>query len=145
MDTAVLPIQIRWADVDANHHLRHSVYYDYGALARMQILTDLGLSMEKLKTLEIGPILLREEAVFKREIKFEDKLEISTSLLHCTKDYSRWTIRHQLIKNTDTLAAIITIDGAWMDLNKRKFALPNEFVIAVFDQLPKAPEFVFVV
>jgi acyl-CoA thioester hydrolase len=28
-------IDIRWSDIDANFHLRHSVYYDLGAFLRM--------------------------------------------------------------------------------------------------------------
>jgi acyl-CoA thioesterase FadM len=38
MDTFLLPIQLRWADIDANFHVRHSVYYDWGAMCRMEFL-----------------------------------------------------------------------------------------------------------
>ena len=69
-------IQIRWADVDANRHLRHSVYYDYGATMRMSVLAGRGLTMEKLAEFGVGPILFREEALFKREIHFEDQITI---------------------------------------------------------------------
>ena len=35
LQSFVRPIQIRWADLDPNFHLRHSVYYDYGAYCRI--------------------------------------------------------------------------------------------------------------
>ncbi len=138
-----LPLQIRWADIDANRHLRHSAYYDYAASARIEILSSAGLTLHKLEELAIGPVLLREEAIFRREIRFEDVIRISTELLKATKDYTRWTIRHEIEKQDGTRAAIINIDGAWIDMNKRKFAAPDAFVMGIFDSLPKSSDFQF--
>jgi acyl-CoA thioester hydrolase len=138
-------IQVRWADIDANRHLRHSVYYDYGATMRMQTLTEAGLSTKKLEELMIGPILFREEAIFKREILFEDQIKLTVELIKATQDYGRWSLRHQFLKDDNTLAAILTVDGAWIDLNKRKLAVPDEFVRNVFDQFPKAADFQLIV
>ena len=142
MEKFTIPIQIRWSDIDANRHLRHSVYYDYGASCRMQILNNLGLTIPKLEEFAIGPVLFREEAIFKREVKFEDQILISTDLVKATKDYGKWSIRHLLTKQDSTLAAIITVDGAWIDLVKRKLAVPNEFIYSIFDQFPRSPEFI---
>ena len=143
MENFLTPIQIRWADIDANRHLRHSIYYDYGASARMQLLESLGLTMQKMEEAAIGPVLFREEAVFKREIKFEDRITLSVELLKASRDYSRWSICHDLVKSDGTVAAVITVDGAWIDLNKRKLAIPNEFIFSIFEQLPKSPQFQF--
>lgn len=136
-----MPVQIRWADIDQNRHMRHSVYYDYGAMMRMHVLYSQGLTTHKLEELKIGPILFREEAIFKREIKLEDRVTISVELLKSTKDYSRWSLRHQFIKDDGTLAAILNLDGAWIDMEKRKLAIPSEFVQHVFEKFPKSPEF----
>lgn len=141
MKKYTLPIQIRWADIDQNRHLRHSAYYDYGATARMTFLNSHGLTTEKMEELKIGPVLFREEALFKREIKLEDKLTIDIEILKGTADFSRWSIRHHIIKEDGTLAAIIQVDGAWIDLVKRKLALPNEFIRNIFKDFPVSPEF----
>lgn len=130
-------IQIRWADIDANHHLRHSAYYDFGAAVRMMFLNEHGLTTEKLQQLHIGPILFREEAVFRREIRFEDDLTVDLSLIKSTPDYSRWSFQHQFIKGDGILAAAITIDGAWIDTIKRKLAVPDIFVQTIFSGLEK--------
>ena len=134
-------IQIRWADIDANRHLRHSVYYDYGASMRMNALTSEGLSMRKLEELRMGPILFREEAIFKREIIFEDVITIDVQLVKSRSDFARWSLRHNFKKADGTLAAIINIDGAWIDLVKRKLAIPDPFIIHVFEKFPKADDF----
>jgi acyl-CoA thioester hydrolase len=141
MSNYAMPVQIRWADIDQNRHLRHSVYYDYGAMMRMHVLQSNGLTTQKLEELKVGPILFREEAIFKREIKLEDHITINVELLKSTENYARWSLRHHFLKADNSLAAIVTIDGAWMDLEKRKLAVPDDFVRGVFAQFPRSSEF----
>ncbi|MEJ0029794.1 MAG: acyl-CoA thioesterase [Bacteroidota bacterium] len=135
------PLSIRWADIDANRHLRHSVYYDFAAAMRMNYLNGRGLTTEKLVEFQVGPILFREEAVFKREVKLEDKVEIDLQILRALPDYSRWSLKHNFIKPDGTICTIITVDGAWMDLVKRKLTVPNEFIQSLFADIPKAVDF----
>jgi acyl-CoA thioester hydrolase len=134
-------LEIRWSDLDPNFHVRHSVYYDFGAFVRMSFLTDFGLSTEVLMQHQLGPVLFREECFFKREIRFKDIVEINLVLKQCTATYSRWTMQHEIIKNGDTIAAIITVDGAWMDTAKRKLTVPPDFVAPAMEQIPKAADF----
>ncbi len=141
MSTYAVPVQIRWADIDQNRHLRHSAYYDYGAMVRMVFLNAHGLTTDKLEQLKIGPVLFREEALFKREIKLEDRITVDLELLKATADFSRWSIRHRFVKEGGTLAAVVQIDGAWIDLVKRKLTVPDEFVRGVFKAFPVAAEF----
>jgi acyl-CoA thioester hydrolase len=141
MQTFSMPIQIRWADIDANRHLRHSVYYDYAAAMRMNVLSEGGLTTKKLEEFMMGPILFREEAIFKREVLLEDKLTLTVEIVKTTADYGRWSLRHQFLKADGTLAAILNVDGAWIDLNKRKLAVPNEFIRHIFENFPKSQDF----
>jgi acyl-CoA thioester hydrolase len=145
MEDFSMPIQLRWSDIDANRHLRHSAYYDFGAAIRVKFLSDRGISSEKLEELKIGPVLFREEAVFKREIKFEDQITIDMQLTRCTPDYGRWSIRHNIVKADGTLAAIINIDAAWIDLAKRKLTLLPEFILHSFETFPKSADFQFII
>lgn len=136
-----LPIQVRWSDIDQNRHLRHSAYYDYGATVRIACFSDHGLTNLKFEELHIGPIVFREEAIFKREIKFEDKITVDLAVTKASADYSRWSIRHHMYKQDGTLCAVINLDGAWIDIVKRKLAMPNEFIQTVFQDFPKADDF----
>jgi acyl-CoA thioester hydrolase len=131
-----LPIQIRWSDLDPNFHLRHSVYYDWAAMCRVNYLTEHGLTPAVMQRLHFGPIIFREEAVFRKEIKYGDSINISLKLVKGRRDYSRWTIVHEVIKNEDTLCAVVTIDGAWMNVLERKLFIPQAEVIQVFQQMP---------
>ena len=144
MENYTLPIQIRWSDIDQNRHLRHSAYYDYGAMVRVSCFVEQGLTTAKLEELNIGPVLFREEAIFKREIRFEDKISVDLQLLKSLPDFSRWSIRHHFYKEDKTLAAIINLDAAWIDLTKRKLAVPNSFIQNVFAGFPKAEGFAWI-
>jgi acyl-CoA thioester hydrolase len=47
---------------------------------------------------------------------------------------------HEIWKG-QVLAALINIDGAWMDTIKRKLTLPPEVIIPVFENAPKSKDF----
>jgi acyl-CoA thioester hydrolase len=131
-----LNVQIRWSDLDPNFHLRHSIYYDWGALSRIGFLEQNGLTTHLMAKLNFGPILFREECVFKREIHLNDPVTINLELVKARKDYSRWTIQHTIFKNPETIAAILTCDGAWLDTTLRKLASPPAEVTQVFGSMP---------
>lgn len=145
MEKFSLPIQVRWSDIDQNRHLRHSAYYDYGALVRFTGFSIQGLSNQRLEEMHIGPILFREEAIFKREIKFEDQVTVDLEVTKATSDYSRWSIRHHFYKQDGVLSAELNMDGAWIDVGKRKLTIPNHEIQRVFDEFPKAADFQWVV
>ena len=141
MSAYLKPVEVRWSDLDPNFHLRHSVYYDYGAFARISFLEEHGLTAAVMAANQIGPILFREECVFKREIRLGDTITIDVELLSAREDQSRWSIRHNIWKNGDTLSAVLTVDGAWIDVAKRKLTVPPDNVLHVFNNMPRAAEF----
>ena len=133
-------LQIRWADLDPNGHIRHSVYYDWGAYSRIAFLTENGLSPSRMMELQVGPVIFREECVFKKEIRLEDTLYIDLELLQARRDFSRWTMQHLLYKESGTLAAVLTLNGAWMDTIKRKLTVPPELVFDAYEVMPKSAD-----
>jgi acyl-CoA thioester hydrolase len=141
MEKFIQEIQLRWSDLDPNGHLRHSVYYDWGALCRVSFLEQHQFTIPLMQRLGIGPILLREECTFRREIKMGDKVTIDLQLSKAKKDFSRWSIKHTISKNDDTLSALLIVDGAWLDLNKRKLASPGQEVFDVFSKMPLSEDF----
>jgi acyl-CoA thioester hydrolase len=134
-------IQLRWSDLDPNFHLRHSVYYDWGALARIEFFYAHGLTAELMTRLHFGPILFREECVFRKEIRLGDKIKINLAILKARKDYSRWTIQHEIVKNENIVSAILTVDGAFLDTVKRKLSIPPPQVSEAFSQIKTAESF----
>jgi acyl-CoA thioester hydrolase len=141
MDDFTSSVEVRWSDLDPNFHLRHSVYYDWGAFIRMTFLTVNGLTAEVMMQHNIGPILFREECMFRKEIRFGDKVTLNIKLDKLKADYSRWTMVHEILKNNKQLAALLTVDGAWLNLEKRKLALPPVSFNKAFELIPKTANF----
>ena len=141
MSVFEMPLQIRWSDLDPNFHLRHSVYYDWAAMCRMEFLIKHGLTPALMQRLQFGPIIFREEAVFRKEIKYGDIISINLLLVKGRRDYSRWTISHEIKKEDGTLCAIVTIDGAWLNVAERKLFIPPQEVVQVFQQMPPGDHF----
>src|SRR5580765_5485231 len=108
MNTYEKKVELRWADLDPNFHLRHSVYYDFGAFIRVSYLQENGLTDQAMREHHFGPILFREECIFRRELKMGDAVTINLELQKAKQDFSRWTIIHQIKKN-DQLAAQVTL------------------------------------
>lgn len=141
MKTLELSFDVRWADIDANQHMRHSAYYDYAAHLRVQLLKNIGMDVVTLSRSGIGPVLFREEAVFMREISMDDSIRVNVKLKRTREDASRWTFYHEFHKNDKKPAATVTVDGAWLDLNKRKLtALPDHF-LQIFLEIPRTDDF----
>jgi acyl-CoA thioester hydrolase len=141
MNEFKIDIQLRWSDIDPNLHLRHSVYYDWGALCRIDFLTRFNLTAHKMHQLHIGPILFREECVFRKEIRSGDKITIDLKLIKSRKNFSRWSIQHTVRKNEDIVCAIITVDGAWINTSERKLATPPAEVENTFSEMPRDENF----
>ena len=144
MNNSTVSVEVRWADLDPNFHLRHSVYYDYGAYCRISYLSTSGITAQFMHQHGFGPVIFREEALFKKELKFWDLISLDLKLLKANRDYSRWTMQHQIFKNNEIVAAIITLDGAWIDTNKRKLIVPVAEVADSFDKMPRAENFEWV-
>jgi len=134
-------IQLRWSDLDPNFHIRHSVYYDWGAFVRVEFLNTHGLTSHVMQELKFGPIIFREECVFRKEIRSGEEIKMDFVLARSKKDFSRWSIQHQIQKGDGTLCAVLTVDGAWMDVVRRKLASPPEKVLEVFSKMPKGEQF----
>ena len=133
--------EVKWADIDANRHMRHSAYNDYAAQARVSIFTEHGLSMDEIAKMGLGPILFREETKFYREVNLFDKITVTFKVKAMRKDGSRWSVLHEVFKEDGTQAAAITVDGAWIDLQTRRLGKPSEKLLEIFSHFPRTEDF----
>lgn len=133
-------LQLRWSDMDPNFHLRHSVYYDFGATVRTEFLIAHGVSPQIMMKEHFGPVLFREEAIFKKEIRFGDSILMDVKASYLSKDYSRFGMQHQLLRGEE-LCAIINVEGAFIDTLKRKLTAPPQIAVEMVEAMPKTDDF----
>jgi acyl-CoA thioester hydrolase len=133
--------KIMWSQVDANMHLRHSAYADFAAQARIELMESLGFNTDVFKKNKIGPILFREELIYLKELRPNENIEITCEVTKLNSDASRWSFRQIVYKSDGTKAAIINVDGAWMDTEKRKLTGLNEEMVTAFNTLNKSDDY----
>lgn len=133
--------QVMWSMVDANAHLRHSAYADFAAQARLNLLERFGLKPSVFLKQGIGPILFREETFFLKEVRPNDIVRVTCELTKSRADGSRWSIRHEIYRSDDTKAAIINVDGAWIDTAQRKLTSLPDDLNQLFMQTPHSDDY----
>src|SRR5690606_21030279 len=113
----------------------------YAAQVRVSFFTDHGFPIDEFVKLQIGPILFREETQFLKEVGMNEIITIDIAISGMREDGSRWKIVHQIFKANREKAAIITVEGAWMDLIRRKLVAPPETLQHMISKLPKTENF----
>jgi len=137
--------EVRWSDADANGHMRHTVYPELGAEVRLAWLAEGGFGWKRFEELGLGPVLLREEIDYLREVGLGGRVRVDLEAVGLSADGGRWKLRHTVYKEDGTAAARILVLGGWLDLTRRRLAVPpaalNELLLSAtraadFAELP---------
>jgi len=135
-------MQVRWSHWMRTATCGHSAYYDYGVAMRMMILSEGGLDLGKLEEFDVL-FCSGNKAIFR--VRLDDIIMLDAVMVKLTAHFARLSLRHHVTKQDGTLAAIINIDGAWMDLVKRNATVPNPFIQNIFSKFPKSEEYELIV
>ncbi len=136
-------LHVRWADCDFNGHMRHSAFNDYGAHIRVSMFSEYGLPIEKLMHERIGPVLFREETKFYRELRLNEMFKVDCEIVTMRRNGKIWSMHHHFYNVNNELAAEITVEGAWIDLDKRKVMTPPPEYVEFIYKFPRAKDFVW--
>ncbi|SEG00909.1 acyl-CoA thioester hydrolase [Sphingobacterium lactis] len=102
----------------------------------------MGLSLEEFNRRKIGPILFREELSYFREIGLDERITVTVQITKFNTVNSRFSFRHEIFKENGVRAALVTVDGAWMNIVERKLTpIPEEWKDYVA-KIPKAEDYI---
>lgn len=132
---------VRWADLDANFHMRHTAYNDYAAQVRLHFLQDRGVTLQVMKELNLGPVLFSEHTDYLAEVRPGDTIRVSLLIAAMTADGRKWKMRHEIYRGDGKKAAVIQVHGAWFDTVKRTVVAPPLMMQNMFLDLPKTDDF----
>ncbi len=134
--------QLRWADTDANGHVRHSAYGELGAESRLGWLTDGGWDVETLARLQLGFVLLREETDYLRELGIRGRVRIDLEVLGLSPDGGRLKLRQTIrAEGADDVAARTVVLAGWLDLRTRRLAVAPPPLLEFVRAAPRASDF----
>ena len=133
--------QIRWSDADANGHVRHTVYPELGVEARLAWLAEAGFSWNRFEESGIGPVLLREEIEYLREVALGERVSVDLEMLALSPDGGRLKIRHTIAMASGESAARVVVTGGWLDLARRRLVVAPEALLAILRSAPRGEGF----
>ena len=131
----------RWADLDANRHLRNSLFSEFATHTRFRLLEAHGFAQAAFQARRFGPVMFREEIRYRREVLFGDRITVNVLFAGLSADGSQWKVRQEVTREDGKQAAILTIDGAWIHLDTRKLVPPPPELLEVIRRLPRTRDF----
>jgi acyl-CoA thioester hydrolase len=133
--------EVRWADLDANGHARHTAFLDWATHCRVAAFGSQGLTMARFAELGVGPVIFREEADYLREVGGNDRITISCQFTGASPDWKHFRIRHELARGDGEHCATVVVRGSWLDLAARRVVAPPAVIVQACAALPRSPDF----
>jgi acyl-CoA thioester hydrolase len=131
-----------WGDMDFNSHMANTAYLNKAGDIRMMYLTEHGFPMSEFKRLNIGPVVMKDEISYFKEVLLLDQMTVTLGSAGLSQDGSRWLLRSEFFRGDGKLAARITSSGGWLDLTARKLVTPPPALLAAWQALYQTDDFV---
>jgi acyl-CoA thioester hydrolase len=130
-----------WSDMDFNSHMRNTAFLDKCVDVRMMFFAENGFPMEELLRCKIGPVVMKDEVEYFKEVRLLDPLRVTLTLAGLAEDGSRFKLRNELWRDDGKLLARVTSTGGWLDLTSRKLVVPPAELLAAMRSLSQAEDF----
>ncbi len=134
-------LMVGWADIDFNAHMRNTAYLDKAADVRMLFFAAHGFPAAEFVRLKLGPVVMRDEIDYYREVNLLDELRITLSLAGLAADGSRFLIRNEFYGPDGSLAARVTSLGGWLDQAARRLVPAPPGLLAALGNLARTEDF----
>jgi acyl-CoA thioester hydrolase len=130
-----------WADMDFNSHMRNTAYLDKTADVRQMFLIENGFPAEEFNRLRIGPVVMKDEVEYFKEVGLQQKITVTYVLAGHSLDGSRFLLRHEIFRPDGKHSARVTSAGGWLDLAARKLIAPPPALLSAMNSLEKTSDF----
>jgi acyl-CoA thioester hydrolase len=132
---------VRWSDTDFNAHMRNTAYLDIAADLRMTFFETRGFSMREFERLRIGPVVVRDEIEYHREMRMLEPFRATLLLAGLSPDGGRFRLENAFYRRDGRLSARVTSSGGWLDLAARRLVPPPAALLAALEALVRSPAF----
>jgi acyl-CoA thioester hydrolase len=130
-----------WGDMDFNSHMRNTAYLDKSADVRLWFFSHHGFPIDEFARLKLGPVVMKDELIYFKEINLLDNMEISLGVAGLSGDGSRHLFRNEFFRGDGKRAATVNSLGGWLDLVTRRFITPPARLLTALTSLPKTEDF----
>jgi acyl-CoA thioester hydrolase len=112
--------RVGWSDLDGNAHMGNSAYLDQVSNTRMLFFARHGFSIERFASEKFGPVVVRDELVYRKELRLMDEFTVDFESVGISNDGVRFRVRNTFRNNAGEVAASVTSEGVWFDLENRR-------------------------
>jgi acyl-CoA thioester hydrolase len=132
---------IRWSDLDANRHVKNTIFSELATHARFRLLESHGFDQTRFESLRFGPVMIMEEIKYRRELLLGDRVTVNVLFAGLSDDGSHWSVIQEVERGDGKQAAIVTIDGGWIDLDTRKLVAPPIELLRILQVVHRTADF----
>jgi acyl-CoA thioester hydrolase len=132
---------VRWSDVDANGHMRNTAYSELCSDTRVAMLAAGGFGWDRFESLGLGPVLLRESIVYRREAGLGEEVHVDVKAAGLSPEGARWKLRHRLVNSSGERMARVTVLCGWIDFATRRLVIPPSELADVLRRLGRSASF----
>ena len=116
--------RVGWSDLDANAHMGNSSYLDHASNTRMMFFALNGFTVACFASEKFGPVVVKDELVYRKELRLMDEFTVDFEAAGASADGVQFRVRNTFRNAAGEIAAIVTSEGVWFDLERRRPRVP---------------------
>ncbi|MAA75258.1 MAG: thioesterase [Salinisphaeraceae bacterium] len=114
----LLPVTVRWGDMDALGHVNNTLYFRYSEHGRVAYFEALGSGNPSTPNRGQGPILAQHDCQFIRQLRYPSEIDVGTRVT--VLGNSSLMFEQALFeRGSDTLYARFTARIVWFDFERQ--------------------------
>ena len=130
-----------WQDLDMNGHMRNAAYLEKAVDVRLSYFASCGFGAGEFARLQVGPVIMSDEARYHREVGLLKALSASMVLAGLADDGGRLRLRNEFHRADGKLAARIDSVGGWLDLAARRLVAPPPAIAVALRGLARSDDY----
>lgn len=120
-------VRARFSDLDPYNHVNHARYLSYFEMARVDLLEELGFSMDRLAEMGLQIVLVEANVRYYAPARLGDEIRVTTLVREVRRASTRWSQRAEVGSEP---VATIEIKAAFTDPDGRPKRTPEGFAEA---------------
>ena len=133
--------RVGWSDLDGNAHMGNASYLGYASDTRMHYFTEHGFTMARFASEKFGPVVVRDELTYRKELRLMDEFVVDFELVGISKNGTRFRVKNTFWTASGDLAASVTSEGVWFDLEHRRPRIPPPDLDTLMRALRRAKDY----
>jgi acyl-CoA thioester hydrolase len=133
--------RVGWSDLDANAHMGNTSYLDHASNTRMIFFSQHGFSVGRFASEKFGPVVMRDELVYRKELRLMDEFTVSFESAGISYDGVRFRVRNTFYNTANDVAATVTSEGVWFDLERRRPRVPPHDLESLMRALGRSSDY----